>query len=53
MLYFIVAELKQKLNYLAKNPVRAGIVYESQHYKYSSAIDYCTTMKGEINLELV
>src|SRR4051812_13875295 len=32
--------LKQKLNYLHENPVRAGIVYETYHYKYSSAIDY-------------
>jgi len=44
--------LKQKLNYLHKNPIRAGIIYESWHYKYSSAIDYCTTMKGKIDLEL-
>ena len=45
--------LQQKLNYLHENPVRAGIVYEAWHYKYSSAIDYCTTMKGKIELELV
>ena len=45
--------LKQKLNYLHDNPVRAGIVFESWHYKYSSATDYCTTMKGRIELELV
>ncbi|MCW3109989.1 MAG: hypothetical protein JWQ09_4495 [Segetibacter sp.] len=45
--------LKQKLNYLHENPVRAGIVYETWHYKFSSAIDYCTTMKGKIDLELV
>jgi putative transposase len=45
--------LKQKLNYLHDNPVRAGIVYEQWHYKYSSAADYCTTMKGGIELELV
>jgi hypothetical protein len=31
----------------------AGIVYESQHYKYSSATDYCTTLKGRLELELV
>ena len=45
--------LKQKLNYLHENPVRAGIVYETWHYKYSSAIDYCTNLKGKIELELV
>ena len=51
-LYGIEA-LKQKLNYLHDNPVRAGIVYESWHYKYSSAIDYCTITKGLLDLELV
>ncbi len=45
--------LRQKLNYLHENPVRAGIVYETWHYKYSSAIDYCTNEKGKIDLELV
>jgi len=45
--------LKQKLNYLPENIISAGIVYESWHYKYSSAIDYCTTMKGKIKLELI
>lgn len=45
--------LKQKLNYLHENPVWAGIVYELWHYTYSSAIDYCTTVKGKIDLELV
>jgi len=36
----------QKLNYLHNNPVRAGIVYEPQHYVYSSAVDYYTKGKG-------
>ena len=45
--------LKQKLNYLHENPVRAGIVYETWHYKYSSAIDYCTNVKGKLELEHV
>ncbi len=45
--------LKQKLNYLHENPVRAGIVNETWHYKYSSAIDYRTTAKDTINLKLV
>ena len=45
--------LKQKLNYLHENSIRAGIVYESWHYKYSSAIDYCTDMNGMLELELV
>ena len=32
--------LDQKLDYIQNNPVRAEIVFESQDYKYSSAIDY-------------
>jgi putative transposase len=32
---------EQKLNYIHQNPVRAGIVNESQEYRLSSAIDYC------------
>ncbi len=30
----------QKLQYIHRNPVAAGIVTESQYYRYSSAIDY-------------
>ena len=45
--------LKQKLSYLQENPVKAGIVYKTWHYKYSSAIDYCTNLKAKIDLELV
>lgn len=30
----------QRLRYLHENPVRAGIIWEPQHYKYSSAGDY-------------
>ena len=36
----------QRLNYLHENPVRAGIVLEAAHYKYSSAIDYYEERKG-------
>lgn len=43
--------LKLKLNYLHEDPIRAGIVDESWNYKYSSAIDYCTDMKGLLELE--
>ena len=45
------AMLKQKLDYLHENPVRAGIVYEPQDYVYSSAIDYYTTRKGLIEIQ--
>lgn len=30
----------QKMDYIHENPVRAGIVNEPYHYRYSSAIDY-------------
>ena len=43
--------LKQKMKYLHENPVRAGIVFEPQHYVYSSAVDYYTNQKGLINIE--
>ena len=32
--------LQQKLDYLHQNPVRAELVDEPHHYRYSSAIDY-------------
>ena len=37
--------LQQRLLYLHNNPVRAGIVWLPQDYKYSSAIDYYTELK--------
>ena len=33
--------MKQKIDYIHNNPVRAEIVPEPHHYLYSSAIDYC------------
>jgi REP element-mobilizing transposase RayT len=39
----------QRLNYLHQNPVEAGIVFEPEHYVYSSAIDYAGG-KGLLNL---
>jgi putative transposase len=32
--------IAQRLEYLHKNPVKAGIVFEPEHYVYSSATDY-------------
>jgi putative transposase len=29
--------IKQKINYIHQNPVKAGYVFEAEHYKYSSA----------------
>lgn len=47
------ARLQQRMNYLHENPVRAGLVWEPWHYKYSSAIDYYTNEKGLICLERI
>lgn len=43
--------LTQRLEYLHENPVRSGLVWEAWHYKYSSAIDYCTNEKGLLSIE--
>jgi putative transposase len=43
--------LQQKLLYLHENPVRAGLVYETRHYKYSSAVNHYTNMKGSLELQ--
>ncbi len=37
--------LEQRLTYLHHNPVNVGWVWEPQHYKYSSAIDYCSDVE--------
>lgn len=33
--------IDQKATYIHNNPVVAGFVSEPEHWKYSSAIDYC------------
>lgn len=43
--------MQQRLDYLHDNPVKAGLVWEAWHYKYSSAIDYCTNEKGLLQIE--
>jgi len=43
-------KLQQRLDYVHENPVHAGLVYEPQHYVYSSAIDYYTPMKGLLDI---
>lgn len=47
------AILRQKMNYLHENPVKAGIVFEPQDYVYSSGIDYYTTRKGKIEINFL
>lgn len=46
------AFIEQKLNYIHQNPVRAGLVEEPWHYKYSSAADY-SGGKGLIEIDLI
>ena len=44
-------KLIQRLNYLHENPVRAGIVWLPQDYKYSSAIDYYCDKPGILPID--
>lgn len=32
--------IQQKINYIHNNPVVEGVVFRSEDYKYSSALDY-------------
>jgi putative transposase len=41
------------LNYLHNNPVKAGLVWDPWHYKYSSGIDYYTNEKGLLRVDLI
>ncbi len=42
-----------RLNYLHENPVRVGIVWNPEDYKYSSAIDYYSKHKGILPVVLL
>ena len=44
--------VQQKLAYIHNNPVVSGFVLEAEHWKYSSAIDYCGR-KGNIDIILL
>ena len=48
-----VAMLKQKLDYLHANPVKAGFVDKEEEYLYSRARDYHGTGKGLLTVELL
>jgi putative transposase len=43
----------QRLNYIHNNPVEAGFVTEPQHWKYSSAYDYCGGKQGMLDLVML
>ncbi|MBI2258939.1 MAG: hypothetical protein HYU67_08580 [Flavobacteriia bacterium] len=38
----------EKINYIHRNPVEAGLVFKAEDYVYSSAIDY-SGEKGRLN----
>lgn len=44
--------IEQKLEYIHENPVKAGFVWEAEHYVYSSATDYAGG-KGLLDVELL
>ena len=44
--------LRERLNYIHDNPVRAGIVEYAADYLYSSARDYCGC-KGLVNVMVI
>ena len=44
--------LDQRLDYIHNNPVKEGIVYEPEHYVYSSAIDY-SCEKGKVEVSFI
>jgi putative transposase len=45
--------LVQRLNYIHDNPVEAGHVTEPQHWKYSSAHEYCGGTQGLLPLTML
>jgi putative transposase len=42
----------QKLDYIHMNPVKAGLVDEPEHYRWSSARDYAG-VKGLVKMEIL
>ena len=44
--------INEKLNYIHKNPVKAGFVFREQDFLYSSATDYAGD-KGLLEIELI
>lgn len=44
--------MDQRLDYIHDNPVKEGLVYEPEHYIYSSALDY-SGGKGLLEIKLL
>ena len=42
---------EQKLLYIHENPMKAGLVWEPEDYRYSSAVDYITSRPGLLPLD--
>lgn len=45
------AMLKQRMDYMHENPVRAGYVHSPEEYVFGSGVDYYTNRKGLIEIE--
>jgi len=45
--------IQERLDYIHNNPVESGVVWQPEHYKYSSAIDYYSNQKGLLEVELI
>lgn len=45
--------MDQRLEYVHKNPVKAGIVDKAEDYLYSSARNYCDGMQGLMKIDLI
>lgn len=45
--------INQKLDYIHNNPVKAGIVYQPEHYKYSSAVNYSGGVDAVLEVEYI
>ena len=44
---------EQKIDYIHFNPVKKGLVKEIEDWKYSSAADYYSDVKGFIDIEML
>ena len=45
--------MRQRINYIHNNPVKAGFVCEPQHWKWGSAHDYCGGTQGLLDLVML
>ena len=45
--------IQQRLDYIHQNPVKAGYVYEPEHYVYSSAFEYAGGKRDMLKLEMI